>query len=332
LVFVRSRRITRGGHRVAALFGIQPGAHIRRSVALAVAIAATTSSGVAADPKRDVPDYDGRGNQDVDADSWALWIPRVALSPLYAVNEYVLRRPLGALVTVAERHHWASAVSDFFTFGPNGNMVIAPTVLFDFGLLPSVGAYFAGDDTLARGNTIRLHAATWGPSWINATALDRLTWNGGTSLAARVDFKRQADLLFFGTGPDVTTATRARYGLQRFDSGGVSPTAVRRVRVVGVVGCPHDLVSRRRLLRGSIARHANRGWLARDAAGIWHELHHAHQRAALTLDTRATAGGCDRAISRCMARRASTSAMIEAGSNTAPSSGSRSSCRAASER
>src|SRR5215471_10789725 len=63
---------------------------------LAIAVAAGTSH---AEPKRDVPDYDGRGNPDADAGSWALWIPRVVLSPLYVVNEYVLRRPVGALVT-----------------------------------------------------------------------------------------------------------------------------------------------------------------------------------------------------------------------------------------
>ncbi|HEY6177346.1 MAG TPA: hypothetical protein VIX73_22975 [Kofleriaceae bacterium] len=185
-----------------------------------VAVALGCSSLVAADPKRDVPDYDGRGNTDTDADSWALWIPRVALSPLYVVNEYLLRRPLGGLVTLAERRHWVNAISDVFTFGPRNNYVILPTALFDFGLLPSVGVYFAGDGAWTAGNTIRLHAATWGADWINATALDRLMWNGGaTSVAARIDFKRQADLLFFGIGPDVTRATRSRYGLQRLDAG-----------------------------------------------------------------------------------------------------------------
>jgi hypothetical protein len=190
------------------------------AVAVAVAIALGSSSRSAADPKRDHPDYDARGNTDVDAGSWVLWIPRVVLSPLYIVNEYVLRRPLGALVTVAERHHWVNAVSDFFTFGSQNNYLVAPTALFDFGLLPSVGVYFAGDGAWTSGNMIRLHAATWGADWINATALDRLTWNAGaTSLTARVDFKREADLLFFGIGPDAGTATRSRYGLQRFDAG-----------------------------------------------------------------------------------------------------------------
>jgi hypothetical protein len=183
----------------------------------ALAIGSSASPAHADDAKRALPDYDGRGNEDANAGSWALWIPRVALSPLYFLNEFVLRRPIGALVTVAERRHWVSSVVEIFTFGRNDQYMLVPTALFDFGLLPSVGVYYAGDDTFVRGNATRLHAATWGADWLNATALDRYS-SGGTTVAARVEFKRQADLLFFGTGPDVTSATRARYGLQRFET------------------------------------------------------------------------------------------------------------------
>lgn len=76
-------------------------------------VALSSARPVTADLKRDAPDYDGRGNTDADAGSWALWIPRLALSPLYLVNEYAVRRPLGGLVTTAERRHWVNAVSDF---------------------------------------------------------------------------------------------------------------------------------------------------------------------------------------------------------------------------
>ena len=191
------------------------------ALTLALALMSSAWRAAGADPKRELPDYDGRGNEDADGGgSWALWIPRVALSPLYVVNEFVIRRPVGALVTVAERRHWASAVTEIFTFGPRRNNLIVPTALFDFGLLPSVGLYFASDDAFVRGNTIRLHAATWGLDWINATAVERyVRATSGTSIAARVDFKRQGDLLFFGTGPDVTKATRSRYGLERFETG-----------------------------------------------------------------------------------------------------------------
>ena len=52
-------------------------------------------------PKRAVPDYSGRGEEPTTAGDVALWIPRVILSPLYFVSEYIIRRPLGWLITTA---------------------------------------------------------------------------------------------------------------------------------------------------------------------------------------------------------------------------------------
>jgi len=167
------------------------------------------------DPRRAVPDYDGRGNRDVDGDSWLLWIPRVVLSPLYVVNEYVLRRPLGALVRHAERERWAETVAGLFTFGEDDRNLIVPTVLYDFGLLPCVGFYYAGDGVFSDRNALRLHAATWGKRWINATAVDRYTVDRSTRVQARLEFRRAEDNLFFGLGPDTVSDARSRYGLER---------------------------------------------------------------------------------------------------------------------
>ncbi|MEO7730112.1 MAG: hypothetical protein ABIY55_04005 [Kofleriaceae bacterium] len=170
-----------------------------------------------ADPKREVPDYDGRGNPDADAGSWALWIPRVALAPLYLTNELVLRRPIGALMTVAEHDRWADTFVNLFTFGEGGRNVLFPTALFDFGLLPSVGFYYAAKDQFATGNELRVHAATWGKKWINATAADRYKIDAADSAQARLELKRSEDNLFFGIGPDVKSDARSRYGLERFE-------------------------------------------------------------------------------------------------------------------
>lgn len=171
---------------------------------------------VTADPKRETPDYDGRGNPDARPRATWRWIPRVILAPVYAVNEYLLRRPLGALVTYAERKHWADTVVELFTFGPANNDVIAPTALFDFGLLPSVGAYYAGDDNIVKDNQIRLHAATWGAKWIHVTAADRYSYDDKTAyVQARFEFKRSEDNLFFGIGPETRNVSRSRYGLER---------------------------------------------------------------------------------------------------------------------
>jgi hypothetical protein len=182
-----------------------------------IAVLAALGPEAAATPKRELPDYDGRGNPDADHDAWALWIPRALLSPLYVANEYVLRRPLGAFVRTAERDHWADTVAGLFEFGPDNRDLIVPTALFDFGLLPSVGVYFSGDDMFASGNDVRLHAATWGAPWIHVTAADRYRLDSSQRLEARFELKRSEDNLFFGLGPDVTSATQSRYGLERAD-------------------------------------------------------------------------------------------------------------------
>ncbi len=181
-------------------------------------IAIMESRPALAEPKRELPDYDGRGNEDKHAGSWALWIPRILLSPLYAVNELVLRRPLGWLVRRSEADHWVETITDVVTFGPQDNFILLPTAFVDFGLQPSIGLYFAGDHTFHPKNHVRIHASTGGTDWISTTVLDRYAWNQAlTSLAARFEFTRRPDLLFYGLGPSVTDATKSRYGLQRLN-------------------------------------------------------------------------------------------------------------------
>jgi hypothetical protein len=172
-----------------------------------------------ADPKREVPDYDGRGNPDADAESWPLWIPRILLSPLYVANEYVLRRPLGEFVSHAERRRWTDSLAHLFRFGEGGNSLLAPTATFDYGVLPSVGIYYSRDHVLGRNNALELHAATWGARSIALSAGDRYAIDRGDRVWVRLGVDRLADNLFFGVGPDATSAARSRYGTDRIDGG-----------------------------------------------------------------------------------------------------------------
>src|SRR6185436_8983694 len=97
--------------------------------------------------------------------------------------------------------------------------LLVPTALFDFGLLPSVGFYYSGDDFLAHGNVLRLHGATWGKRWINATMADRYALSRSESVQARFDFRRSEDNLFVGIGPDAVSSTQSRFGLERVEGG-----------------------------------------------------------------------------------------------------------------
>lgn len=117
----------------------------------------------------------------------------------------------------AERDRWVDSVVRLFTFGEGGKNLIVPTALIDFGLLPSVGFYYAGDDFLSSGNQLRVHGATWGKRWINATIADRYALRGADSLQVRFELKRSEDNPFVGVGPDVVSDARSRYGLERVD-------------------------------------------------------------------------------------------------------------------
>jgi hypothetical protein len=69
-------------------------------------------------PKRDAPDYAGRPAPPPTPGEVLLWVPRVVFFPVYFTSEYLIRRPLGFLVTEAERANIPSVLYDFFAFGP----------------------------------------------------------------------------------------------------------------------------------------------------------------------------------------------------------------------
>ncbi len=155
---------------------------------------------IASDGERTPVDYDGR-DEPTTAGDVLLWIPRILLSPLYFVSEYVIRRPLGALVTTAERDDWVEAVTDFFTFGPNGNMGIVPTGLFDFGFRPSIGVYYFWNDAGHEKNKVRLHAAWGGEDWRSLRVTDRVALDEDTDISLTGTLLQRPDYVFYGTGP-----------------------------------------------------------------------------------------------------------------------------------
>ncbi len=173
----------------------------------AAPIAAHTETRTEKDP---LPDYDGRGREPAGPGETLLWIPRIALLPAYVLSEYAVRRPLGFLVTTAEKNRWHARLYDFFTFGDDHQAGVVPTALFDFGLRPSVGLYFFWDRAFAERNAIRFHTATWGRDWITATLTDRVTLDARTTFAMRGEITRRSDGVFHGIGPNAD-AGRTRF-------------------------------------------------------------------------------------------------------------------------
>ncbi len=169
-------------------------------------------------PKRDVPDYDGRRGGPTTARDVLLWIPRILLSPLYFVSEFVVRRPLGAIISGAERAHIPEELYGFFTFGVDNKAGFAPYAFIDFGFQPSVGVYVFWQDAGFQGHDLSLHAATGGPDWLAAGITERFRFADGNSVALHATGVRRPDYQFFGIGPRTTQSDSTRYSSSQLDT------------------------------------------------------------------------------------------------------------------
>lgn len=166
---------------------------------------------------RPMPDYDGLPEPGDDAGDVALWTARVITSPLYLVSEYVLRIPIGWVMTEIERHDVIDTLRDFFTFGPNDTIAVFPTFFYELGFQPNVGLYASWDQFLFPANRISVHGATGGDDWLTGSVADRIAIDDDWQVGAKLFAHQRPDYVFGGIGPDATALPRARFGAQRVD-------------------------------------------------------------------------------------------------------------------
>lgn len=183
------------------------------SLAFVAALSPLTVSAKSEEP-RPKPNYDGRAGagQPTTAGDVALWVPRVVLFPAYVVSEYVIRRPLGAAITAAEKARVPTILYDFFAFGPDHKAGVVPIAFIEFGFLPSVGVYAFWDDAGFKGHSLRLRGSTWGPEWLGASVTDRIQINQDSSLTLNGTFIHRPDFAYFGEGPNSRQEDLSRYG------------------------------------------------------------------------------------------------------------------------
>jgi hypothetical protein len=187
----------------------------------ALALAATLTRTASADPpapapphalpKRPAPDYGGRRPEPKTARDVALWVPRVILSPLYLVSEYVIRAPILAVLPAAEHAEVPRKVYDFFTFGPQHQAGIVPVGYFDFDLNSSVGVYGFWRDALAKGNDWSLHTEVWPPDWYAVSMKESARLDDHTSVLFHVSGVHRPDRVFFGIGPRTLQSSKSRF-------------------------------------------------------------------------------------------------------------------------
>ncbi|HXK18170.1 MAG TPA: hypothetical protein VNG33_10230 [Polyangiaceae bacterium] len=173
----------------------------------------------AAEPeRRALPDYDGRGGSTQTPAQRALWVPRILLSPVYFMSEFLIRRPLGAAISAAERADLPKALYDFFAFGPDHKAGIVPIAFLDFGFEPSVGLYGFWDDAGFKGHDLRLRGSTWGEHWLSATATERFRFSERFALTLTATATRRPDYAFYGIGPDTRNGDLMRYASDSVDA------------------------------------------------------------------------------------------------------------------
>ena len=188
---------------------------------LCAALSAPAFAARADDDKRPVPDYDGRGEPPATAEEMVLLVPKLLLSPLYLVSEYVIRQPLGFLVAGAERAGLPEVLYNFFAFGPDHSAGIVPIAFIDFGFDPSVGVYAFWNDAFAKHNDLRLRASTWGQDWIAGSITDRIGFGPqqAHTLSFRATFIRRPDYKYFGEGSNALESDLSRYGATTIEGG-----------------------------------------------------------------------------------------------------------------
>ena len=199
---------------------------VARVAVLALALGAATvstpgradeSAAPTTSPARVVPDYRGQDPPPASAEHVALWFPRVVLSPVYFVTEWLLRRPVGAAVSAAERANLPTVLYDFFAFGPEHKAGFAPIAFVDFGFNPSVGIYAFWDDALAKGHDLRAHVSYWPVDWVGGSIVDRLRFFGKDTLQVRLRGTRRPDHVYYGPGARSLQSAQSRFGEDELD-------------------------------------------------------------------------------------------------------------------
>ncbi|MCA9604351.1 MAG: BamA/TamA family outer membrane protein [Myxococcales bacterium] len=186
-------------------------------VVLAAASPGTAQADEPPAAHRAVPDYDGRPAREPDEIDALLWVPRVLTAPLYLVSEYLVRRPLGWLISELERSEVVDFLLGFFTAGGNEDFVILPTAFFDFGFAPSGGLYAAWRRFIVEENRISLHAASGGEDWLLATLSDHASLPDQMELRFRASALKRPDQQVGGIGYDGTQTPIARFGIEQIE-------------------------------------------------------------------------------------------------------------------
>lgn len=180
---------------------------MRIALALAIVLGAASTAYAQPDahepagppPRRAVPDYDGLPEPDRAGENAALLVPRLILLPLHVVLEYGIRRPIGWLATTFEEEGLIDTIRSALTWD-EGRAQLIPTVYWDLGFRPSVGARLSWRDLFGEGHELGAGFATWGVDWLHGHLRTSIRTSAATRLELRGEGNRRQDGIFAGIG------------------------------------------------------------------------------------------------------------------------------------
>lgn len=187
-------------------------ASLLASAALPAGAHADDDEAEAAEAPRDPAYYRGRSVPTPPEEVLA-WVPRVLFAPVTFVTEFVLRRPLIALIDFLEEEHVIATVQDILQ--PHPNVSWSPTLSLEADVFVLPGAFLEWRNALVPGHTFRAAGEFAATDFWSAEVRD--SWRAGpVELGVRGGHNTRPERPFFGLGPS-SPSVRRFYSLSRLE-------------------------------------------------------------------------------------------------------------------
>jgi hypothetical protein len=148
-------------------------------------------------PRRDATYYRGRSREPT-AEEALLWIPRVVLFPIHLVTEYLLRIPVLALLTWAERNHLFALFE--LIFNPTPDFSWSPTITLEAGVFALPGLSARWRNMGIAGHELRIAGTLAGDTFWSAALRDTWTF-APIHVGVRGGHSTRPDRAYYGLGP-----------------------------------------------------------------------------------------------------------------------------------
>jgi hypothetical protein len=172
-------------------------------------------SGEPIEQKRERPKVDGVQER-VTPGEVLIWVPRVALFPLYLVSEYLVRKPIGWAISTIEEHRILPKLRHYTTVGEADSergiyAGVDPILRLDTGFHPAFGLLFWAERILGKGTEARLGVDTDFERNGTVDLRVKLPVSGRLVLTPTFRLEQRDDFRFYGVGAASAEDAQTRF-------------------------------------------------------------------------------------------------------------------------